>query len=100
MSCSGGRRERSSSIRKDPDPGGTAMAMAFCPRCRRDMGQTDTVCPHCGYDFPDLPAGSRQRPGLAYSGLATLSLIVGQTIAGLGCLSAVVGCVVALFQGN
>jgi hypothetical protein len=26
--------------------------MAFCPRCRGAMGWRDTVCSHCGYDFP------------------------------------------------
>jgi hypothetical protein len=65
------------------------------------MGQTDTVCPHCGYDFPSHRVSRRdrereQRTGFAYSGIATLALIVGQAVAAVGCLIAVVGCVVAL----
>ena len=27
--------------------------MAFCPACNGEMGATEVVCPHCGYDFPD-----------------------------------------------
>ena len=28
---------------------------AFCPKCRSTMGQTDIVCPNCGYNFPPDP---------------------------------------------
>ncbi len=27
--------------------------MATCPKCNGLIGQTEAVCPHCGYDFPD-----------------------------------------------
>ena len=31
--------------------------MAFCPKCRGEMGATAVACPHCGYDFPyDSPS--------------------------------------------
>ena len=29
--------------------------MAVCPKCNGVMGQTQAVCPHCGYDFPPPP---------------------------------------------
>ena len=35
--------------------------MAVCPKCRGEMGQTEAVCPHCGYDFPE-PARSKALP--------------------------------------
>jgi len=27
--------------------------MAICSRCGGEMGQTQALCPKCGYDFPD-----------------------------------------------
>jgi vacuolar-type H+-ATPase subunit I/STV1 len=74
--------------------------MAFCPRCHKDMAQTATICPHCGYDFPTPSATNRERTGFAYSGIATLALIVGQLVAALGCLGSIIGCVVSLVQGD
>jgi len=38
--------------------------MAFCPKCQGDMGPTEAVCPHCGYDFP-TPV-RRRTPGWVY----------------------------------
>ncbi len=41
--------------------------MAFCPKCRGEMGTTAVVCPHCGYDFPDDPPSrfpDRRKTGL------------------------------------
>ena len=32
--------------------------MAICLRCKSKMGQTEAICPHCGYDFPPSAAGS------------------------------------------
>jgi len=26
--------------------------MAYCPKCNGEIGQQETVCAHCGYDFP------------------------------------------------
>jgi hypothetical protein len=64
------------------------------------MSQTATICPHCGYDFP-MPRPTRvERTGFAYSGIATLALIVGQFVAGLGCLTSIVGCVISIGQGE
>jgi hypothetical protein len=37
--------------------------MAYCPRCNSPMGQLDTVCPNCGYDFPDAGSGPRSSAG-------------------------------------
>ncbi len=31
------------------------LLWAFCPKCRSAMGQTDIVCPNCGYNFPPDP---------------------------------------------
>ncbi|HEY2589835.1 MAG TPA: zinc ribbon domain-containing protein [Tepidisphaeraceae bacterium] len=74
--------------------------MAFCPQCHKEMGQTATVCPRCGYDFPPASARGRDRAGFAYSGLATFALLVGQLIAALAGVIAVVGCIAALIQGE
>jgi predicted amidophosphoribosyltransferase len=42
--------------------------MAVCPKCQGEMGQTEAVCPHCGYDFPE-PARSRALPTWVSLGL-------------------------------
>ena len=53
--------------------------MAVCPKCKGAMGQTEAVCPHCGYDFPEPP---KPRPvpswvhlgfGIAAAGLGILA---------------------------
>jgi hypothetical protein len=42
--------------------------MAVCPKCHGEMGQTQAVCPHCGYDFPPPPE-PRKVPWWVYLGL-------------------------------
>jgi len=73
--------------------------MAFCPDCKGLMGQTDTVCPHCGHDFPG-DEGDVTGRGLAYSALATIALIIGQIVAGFGCLLSAIGAIVSLSRGD
>jgi hypothetical protein len=60
--------------------------MAYCPKCKGEMGEADVVCPHCGYDFPPEPDSSQRRIGLEYSVWADIALIVGAVVAALGCL--------------
>ena len=62
------------------------------------MGAMETVCPHCGYDFPNA-AGPRKE-GVAYLRLADVALIVSTIAAGFGCLAAVGAGVVALVEGD
>ncbi|HEX8833243.1 MAG TPA: hypothetical protein VF719_03545 [Abditibacteriaceae bacterium] len=45
-----------------------------------------TVCPHCAYDFPVKSSDKSERRGLAYSGLADLSLVVGMLCTILGAI--------------
>ena len=45
--------------------------MAVCPKCRGEMGQTEAICPHCGYDFPE-PARPRPVPALVSLGLVAV----------------------------
>jgi len=45
--------------------------MAVCPKCRGEMGQTEAVCPHCGYDFPE-PARSKALPAWVTLGLVVI----------------------------
>lgn len=75
--------------------------MAFCPKCKGEMGATEIVCPHCGYDFPspDLYASNSQN-GIAYSRLADIALVISMISAGLGCVVAVVATVIALLHGQ
>jgi hypothetical protein len=72
--------------------------MAYCPRCKKEMGATEAICPHCGYDFP-LEGKSRRR-GLAYSSLAQIALLVGIVAAGLGSLVAAIATITALWHGD
>ena len=62
--------------------------MAFCPQCRKEMGQMDAVCPHCGYDFPTQEPEAPEPSGIAYSGLADIALIIGEIAATLGAIMA------------
>jgi hypothetical protein len=52
------------------------LTMAFCPKCKAAIGMTATICPHCGFDFPqtELPVEKR---GWEHSGFADFSLLVG-----------------------
>ena len=34
--------------------------MAHCPKCSAEMGVRDTICPHCGYDFPEPKTPTRR----------------------------------------
>lgn len=75
--------------------------MAYCPECKGEMTATATVCPHCGFDFPDTgetSTGARQ--GLAYSPLADLVLLVSTIAAALGVGGAALATVAALIQGQ
>jgi hypothetical protein len=76
--------------------------MANCPRCKAVMDQMATICPACGYDFPEPPRARSEtsREGFMYSTLATVALIVAQIAAGLACLGSLVGSVLALFSGQ
>ena len=76
--------------------------MAICPECNGEMGQTETVCPSCGFDFPADVAGrdASEKSGLAYSPLARLALVVGAMAAGLGCAIVLVLSLVALSNGE
>jgi hypothetical protein len=42
--------------------------MAVCPKCKGEMGQTEAVCPHCGYNFPE-PARPKTLPAWVSLGL-------------------------------
>ena len=44
--------------------------MAYCPKCKGEMGERSVVCPHCGYDFPPEPDPVLKRTGIAYSSWA------------------------------
>lgn len=35
--------------------------MAICTRCKGHMSQTEAVCSHCGFDFPQDPATVKQK---------------------------------------
>ncbi len=58
--------------------------MAFCPECNATMGQTDIVCPDCGYDFPEKLAETGT--GLAYFRLADSTLVVAAILTLLACV--------------
>ncbi len=60
--------------------------MAFCTQCTKEMGQTDVVCPHCGYDYATHESEMPESVGLAYSGLADLALIIGQVMTAISCI--------------
>ena len=75
--------------------------MAYCPECNSEMGMTDTLCSGCGYDFPQ--EGRHRtigRPGLAYSSLADLALLIGEIVSGLKAIAFAIGAVVMLFRGE
>ncbi len=63
------------------------------------MAQTEAACPHCGCDFPSEVAPT-ERKGLAYSRVADFALVIGQGVAGLACVAAMVGCVASLLSGK
>ena len=55
--------------------GGGGVRMAICPKCNGAMGQTQAVCPHCGYDFPQ-PAEPRSMPWWLHLGFAVAAVAV------------------------
>ena len=61
--------------------------MAFCPQCKKEMGQTETICPHCGYDFPIVEPEPPEPSGMAYSNLAEIALVVGEVAAIIGAIA-------------
>jgi hypothetical protein len=72
--------------------------MAFCPFCKGEMGVTELVCPHCGFDFPEATGSPMRATGFAYSPLADTALTISMIAAGLGCIVAVLAVVVSLLQ--
>ncbi len=74
--------------------------MAYCPKCKGEMGERSVVCPHCGYDFPPEPDPVLKRTGIAYSSWADVALMVGAVVAGLFCLGSAIGSVIALCSGQ
>jgi hypothetical protein len=74
--------------------------MAYCPRCSREMGGSETTCPHCGYDFPAEPDAVLRRSGIAYSAWADMALMIGGVVAGLSAVVAVFYSLAMLLQGN
>jgi hypothetical protein len=73
--------------------------MAYCLKCEGEIGVSEGVCPHCGYDFPESPKAAQAR-GLLYSPLAEIALVAGQVAAALACLVIVIGIVRAAMGGE
>lgn len=77
---------------------------ATCPKCNGKMSVTETVCPHCGYDFPLLgyPNATRspEKNGIAYTALGDFALVIGMVISGLGAIGALVAGVLLTAGGN
>lgn len=73
--------------------------MALCPECSSEMGQTEVVCPECGFDFPDEPTRPN-KSGLAHSPLADIALVVGGVAAGLASVASIFGGIVAAMHGD
>jgi len=51
--------------------------MSWCPKCNAEIGQMETTCPKCGYDFPpDNDAGRRGSSvlGTLFRGVLTLCI--------------------------
>ena len=62
--------------------------MAYCPSSNAVIGQTAASCDSCGFEFPDvLPA---ERPALAWSKLADVSLAVASVLSLLSSVGALV----------
>lgn len=71
--------------------------MAYCPKCKGEMAAMETVCPHCGYDFPVQAA---RREGIAYSRLADIALLVCTIVSGIGCVVVIFAVVAAILEGH
>ncbi len=57
--------------------------MAYCPKCDGGMARDETVCSHCGYEFPPIPAA--KTASIFYSPLAKASLLIGMIFAAVLC---------------
>jgi hypothetical protein len=64
------------------------------------MEQRDSVCPHCGYDFPAEPDVVLRRAGIAYSVWADVALMVGGVVAALSAIVSIFYSLAMLIQGN
>ncbi len=73
--------------------------MAVCPECKHPLGITEVVCPECKRDFRYFLPPPRSE-GLAYGRLAEIALVIGQIVAGLACVLALIRCIVALVHGE
>ena len=77
--------------------------MAFCVKCAGEMSPTETICPHCGHDFPigevSRPTTIR-RAGLAYSNVAHIALIGGEVSAVFGCFGGFLFSIARISEGN
>ena len=69
--------------------------MAYCLKCEKEIGGTEGICPHCGYDCPATTQAS-PRGGLLYGPLAELALVIGQLAAAVACLVVIVDIVRAV----
>ena len=59
--------------------------MAYCPKCKGEIGTTAVTCSHCGYDFPSTDlAAANKKDGFEYSRLADIALIVSTIAAATG----------------
>ncbi len=74
--------------------------MAYCPKCKGEMKAQDTVCSHCGYDFPLEPEPRLKRTGFFYSAWAEIALMAGAIVAAFGCVVWAVASVAAVILGN
>jgi len=74
--------------------------MAFCPKCSKEMGATEKVCPHCGYDFTPCADERRRRTGIEYSFLADIALIVGGIVAAFSCIGSIIYSILMVFALN
>lgn len=84
--------------------------MAVCPQRKGQMGATQVICPHCGYDFP--PQGSARfnsfgllkdptgQRGVAYSQLAGCALTIGMAMSGISAVLSLAAAVVLTLTGH
>lgn len=58
--------------------------MAKCPKCHGELGQTEPICPSCGYDFPESEiVGNNSKTGFINGWPGNTILIFGYVEAGL-----------------
>ena len=73
--------------------------MAYCPRCECQIGSMEKFCPHCGYDLV-TPGEPREREGLAFSSLATVSLVIGEFVAAIAAVLRLITCILSVTRGE